>query len=111
MLFSLTLINYVDRATLSFAIEPISQEFRLSTVAKGYLFSSFLWAYTLLLIPIGLLVDRFGAKRVAAAGIGIWSLATACTGLASSFAALLVTRLVMGGGEAPTNPCGEGDGA
>src|ERR1700761_587931 len=80
MLFSLTLINYIDRATLSFAIEPISQALGLSTVAKGYLFSSFLWTYTLFLIPMGWAVDRFGAKRTAGFGLGIWSLATACTG-------------------------------
>ena len=106
LLFCLTLINYVDRATLSFAIDPISREFGLSTVAKGYLFSSFLWSYTLFLIPIGFLVDRFGAKRVAGFGIGLWSLATLCTGLASNFATLLATRFVMGGGESSTNPCG-----
>jgi MFS family permease len=106
MLFSLTLINYIDRATLSFAIEPISREFGLSTVAKGYLFSSFLWTYTLFLIPMGKLVDRFGAKRIAGFGIGIWSLATACTGLVASFPALLASRLAMGGGEASTNPAG-----
>src|SRR5471032_2055375 len=47
MLFFLTLINYIDRATLSFAIVPISKEFGLSTVAQGYLFSSFIWSYTL----------------------------------------------------------------
>jgi ACS family glucarate transporter-like MFS transporter len=106
MLFSMTLINYIDRTTLSFAIEPISHEFGLSNVAKGYLFSSFLWTYTLFLIPMGWLVDRFGAKRTAGFGIGIWSLATVFTGLASSFPALLATRLVMGGGEASTNPAG-----
>jgi MFS family permease len=106
MLFSLTLINYIDRATLSFAIEPIAKAFGLSTVAKGYLFSSFLWTYTLFLIPMGWAVDRFGAKRVAGFGIGIWSLATAFTGTASSFASLLASRLVMGGGEAATNPVG-----
>jgi MFS family permease len=106
MLFSLTLINYVDRTTLSFAIDPISREFGLSTVAKGYLFSSFLWTYTIFLIPMGMLVDRFGAKRIAGFGIGLWSLATACTGLASSFPTLLATRLLMGGGEATTNPAG-----
>jgi MFS family permease len=106
MLFSLTLINYIDRTTLSFAIEPISREFGLSTVAKGYLFSSFLWTYTFFLIPMGMLVDRFGAKRIAGFGIGLWSLATAGTGLASSFPMLLASRLVMGGGEATTNPAG-----
>ena len=76
-LFSLAMINYIDRTTLSFAIGPISKEFGLDDVGKGYLFSSFLWTYTLFLIPAGFMVDRFGSSRVAAWGIGIWSLATA----------------------------------
>ena len=37
----------------------------------GYLLSSFLWMYVLCLLPVGLLVDRFGGKVVNAAGIGI----------------------------------------
>ena len=106
LLFSMTLINYIDRSTLSFAIDPIAKEFGLSTVAKGYLFSSFLWTYTIFLIPMGWLVDRYGSKTVAGLGIGIWSVATAFTGMASSFPALLASRLVMGGGEASTNPAG-----
>lgn len=106
MLFGLTLINYIDRATLSFAIFPIAQMFHLSPVAQGYLFSSFIWSYTLCVIPMGLLVDRFGAKKVAGFGMAIWSAATLCTGFAGSFATMLATRLVMGGGEASTNPAG-----
>jgi ACS family glucarate transporter-like MFS transporter len=53
---------------------------------------------------MGILVDRIGAKRMAAYGIFIWSLATALTGAAWSFRSILVTRLVMGGGESTTNP-------
>jgi MFS family permease len=68
MLFALAMINYIDRITLSFAIGPIAKEFGLDDVAKGYLFSSFLWTYALFLIPMGLLVDRFGAKSVAGWG-------------------------------------------
>ena len=106
LLFALALINYIDRVTLSFAAAPIAKEFGLSPVLLGYLFSSFLWTYTLFLLPMGLLVDRFGAKRVAGVGLGIWSVATAATGLAGSFPALLASRLVMGGGEASSNPAG-----
>jgi len=105
-LFSLAMINYIDRITLSFAIGPIAKEFDLDTVARGYLFSSFLWTYTICLIPMGMLVDRFGAKAVAGWGIAIWSVATALTGFAGSFSSLLFTRLVMGGGEASSNPAG-----
>jgi ACS family glucarate transporter-like MFS transporter len=106
MLFSLAMINYIDRVTLSFAAAPIAKEFGLSPVALGYLFSSFLWTYTVFLIPMGMLVDRFGAKRVAGFGIGLWSAATAATGIAGSFPSLLATRLLMGAGEATSNPAG-----
>lgn len=106
MLFSLAMINYIDRVTLSFAAAAIAKEFSLSPVALGYLFSSFLWTYTVFLIPMGMLVDRFGAKRVAGFGLGLWSAATAATGVAASFPTLLATRLVMGAGEATSNPAG-----
>jgi MFS family permease len=105
-LFSLTAINYVDRLALSMAARPIAHEFGLSPVAMGYLFASYLWAYVLISIPMGMLVDRFGAKRTAAVGIGIWSAATAVTGFGVSYLMLMVSRFVMGGGEAVTNPCG-----
>ncbi len=105
-LFTMALINYMDRITLSFSIGPIGKEFGLGDVAKGYLFSSFLWTYAAFVIPMGLLADRYGAKKVAGWGMGIWSLATALSGLSVGFVSLLATRLVMGGGESCTNPAG-----
>lgn len=103
-LFLLTTINYMDRVVLSVAARPIAAEFHLSPVSLGYLFSSFIWTYTLFLIPMGQFVDRFGTRRVAAAGIGIWSLATILTGAASTYGLLLASRLAMGAGEASSNP-------
>ncbi|UHH32073.1 MFS transporter [Pseudomonas veronii] len=105
-LFSLAMINYMDRIALSIAAKPISEEFHLTSVGMGYLFSSFIWSYALFLIPVGLLIDKFGVKRVGGFGIFIWSLATALTGAASSFASLLTVRLVMGAGESVSNPVG-----
>jgi len=105
-LFTLALINYVDRVALSVASKPISEEFGLSPVAMGYLFSSFLWSYLLCLIPMGMLVDRFGGRMLNAAGISLWSLATMLTGGAANFVTLIATRLAMGVGEATTFPAG-----
>lgn len=105
-LFSLAMINYMDRIALSIAAKPIAEEFHLTSVGMGYLFSSFIWSYALFLIPVGLLIDKFGVKRVGGFGIFIWSLATALTGAASSFASLLTARLVMGAGESVSNPVG-----
>ena len=84
-LFTLTFINYTDRVALSVAAKPISTEFGLSPVEMGYLLSSFLWTYVLCLLPVGLLVDRFGGKAVNAGGIALWSVATICTGLSPQF--------------------------
>lgn len=105
-LFTLAMINYVDRVALSVASKSIAEEFGLSPVVMGYLFSSFLWTYLLCLIPMGILVDRFGAKVVNAAGITLWSTATMLTGGSWNYASLIATRLAMGVGEATTFPAG-----
>jgi MFS family permease len=103
-LFTLTLINYTDRVALSVPAKAIAAEFGLSPVAMGYLLSSFLWTYVLCLIPVGLLVDRFGSKIVNAGGIALWSVATVCTGFAPSYLVLLMSRMVMGIGESTSWP-------
>jgi ACS family glucarate transporter-like MFS transporter len=53
LLFLFNLIAYVDRVNMSVAGKPIAQEFGLSPVALGHLFSSFLWAYVLMMLPGG----------------------------------------------------------
>jgi ACS family glucarate transporter-like MFS transporter len=105
-LFTLAMINYMDRIALSIAAKPIAAEFHLDAVGMGYLFSSFIWSYALFLLPMGMLVDRFGTKRIAGVGLAVWSAATALTGAVGGFASLLTARLVMGAGEACTNPVG-----
>ncbi len=103
-LFTLTLINYTDRVALSVAAKPISIEFGLSPVEMGFLLSSFLWMYVLCLLPVGLLVDRFGSKVVNAGGIGLWSTATVLTGFSTGFVSMAATRIVMGMGELTSWP-------
>ncbi|WP_295848536.1 MFS transporter [Tardiphaga sp.] len=106
LLFCLSAINYVDRIALSVSSQAIAKEFDLSPVALGYLFSSFLWTYILCLLPMGMLVDRYGTRISNAVSISVWSIATMLTGAAGSFSALIATRLAMGAGEASTFPAG-----
>jgi MFS family permease len=106
LIFAVVIINYMDRVALSVAAKPIASEFGLSPVAMGYLFSSFLWSYVVCLIPIGLVVDRLGSKTIMGAGLAVWSLATAFTGLAWSYPSILISRLFMGAGEASSYPAG-----
>jgi MFS family permease len=104
LLFLFNAIAYLDRVNMSVAGKPIAQEFGLSPVALGYLFSSFLWAYVLMMLPGGRLIDRWGTHIVASVATAVWSAAQMATGLASSFAAMLATRLGLGIGEAPFAP-------
>jgi MFS family permease len=105
-LFSLAMINYMDRIALSIAAKPIAAQFNISPIGMGYLFSSFIWSYALFLLPMGILIDRFGPRKMAGIGIFIWSSATALTAAVSSFSGLLAARLIMGSGESSSNPVG-----
>ncbi len=104
LLFLFNAICYLDRINMSVAGRSVAQEFALSPVALGYLFSSFLWAYVLMMLPGGRLVDSLGAHRMAAIGAAVWSIAQMLTGAATGFVSILLARLGLGVGEAPTFP-------
>jgi len=104
LLFLFNVICYLDRINMSVAGRSIAGEFGLSPVALGYLFSSFLWAYVLMMLPGGKLVDTLGAHRVAAYAAAVWSVAQMLSGAAIGYTSLLLTRLGLGAGEAPTFP-------
>lgn len=104
---ALVTINYMDRSALGIVAQAVRGEFKLSPIEMGYLFSSFLWTYTLCILPIGILLDRFSARNINAIGITLWSLAMAATAGVWSFASLIVVRMAMGAGEATSIPsCG-----
>ena len=55
-------------------------------------------------IPAGWLVDRFGVKRAYALGFIIWTVASACTGLAGSLVTLVLLQIVLGIGQSVAFP-------
>lgn len=105
-IFPLISFNYVDRVALSVAAPSLAQQFGLSPVQLGFLFSSYVWTYLICLITMGILTDRFGSRIVNAVGVAVWSTATALTGFAWSYATVLSTRLLMGAAEASSYPAG-----
>jgi MFS family permease len=104
LLFVFSGIAYIDRVNMSVAAKPIASELGLSPIALGYLFSSFLWAYVLMMLPGGRLIDRWGAHAVASVATAVWSLAQMATGAAVGVMTMLLTRLGLGIGEAPFAP-------
>jgi MFS family permease len=104
LLFIFSAVAYVDRVNMSVAGKPIALELGLSPVALGYLFSSFLWAYVLMMLPGGQLIDRWGAHVVASVATAVWSVAQMATGASVGVVTMLLTRLGLGIGEAPFAP-------
>ena len=106
LLFTASLINYLDRATISFALPLISADLHLTPQSKGLLLSSFFWSYALMQIPIGLCADRWNLRWLYAGAFTIWSFAQGLTGLATSLTALLLFRILLGIGESIYLPGG-----
>ena len=97
-------INYIDRGNLATAAPLMQDQLGLSATQLGVLGSAFYYSYVPLMPVAGWFAEHFGPKRVLAGGILLWSLATACTGLAGGFVALLMLRLLLGVGESVAFP-------
>lgn len=106
LLFTASLINYLDRATISMALPLIGTDLHLGPETKGVLLSAFFWSYAAMQIPIGWCADRFNLRWLYAAAFALWSLAQGLTGIAGSFAMLIVFRIVLGIGESIYLPGG-----
>ena len=86
LLFTASLINYFDRATISFALPLISKELHLGPEAKGVLLSAFFWSYALMQIPMGMLADRVNLRWLYAGAFTLWSIAQGLIGFATGLA-------------------------
>jgi MFS family permease len=106
LLFTASLINYFDRATISFALPLISKELQLGPEAKGVLLSAFFWSYALLQIPMGVLADRVNLRWLYAAAFTLWSVSQGLMGLATGLGTLILFRMLLGVGEAIYLPGG-----
>src|SRR5947208_7459150 len=82
LLFTASLINYFDRATISFALPLISTELHLRYEQQGLLLSAFFWSYALMQIPMGVLADRVNLRWLYAGAFTLWSIAQRLMGFA-----------------------------
>src|SRR3954454_24784718 len=104
VLFAINLMNFFDRQLLGGVGEGIRREWALSDTALGLLGTVFTLLYAVVGLPLGRLSDRIERRRILAAGVFVWSLLTALSGVARSFAQLIVARLGVGVGEATCSP-------
>jgi len=97
---ALNFLNYMDRYLLAALLPIVSVELGLNNHMSGMLVSAFVLGYVLCSPLFGYLGDRFSRPPLMALGVLLWSIATACSGLASGFAAMFAARVVVGIGEA-----------
>jgi ACS family hexuronate transporter-like MFS transporter len=102
--FAITLICYLDRSALSWAITPIKQEFGFTDADFGFIAGAFGIGYMIMTVGGGIIVDKWGAHKVWPAAAILWSACTALMGLASSFWLLFLFRTMLGIAEGPHFP-------
>lgn len=96
----INLLNYLDRYILAGVMKKVQDEFHLSDAKGGLLATTFMVVY-LCASPVGgYLGDRLPRRWLIGAAVMIWSLATVASGLATSFALLVLARACTGVGEA-----------
>ena len=104
LLLLATTINYMDRLTLNQLSGPIKKAFGLEATGYAQLEAAFASAFALGAIVMGWMVDRWGPRWIYPAAVLAWSFAGFATGLAQTFAALLLCRFLLGLAEAGNWP-------
>lgn len=108
LLLLINLLNYIDRQVLA-AVEPEVQQSLLPAdpnagAKMGLLWTAFLVTYMWSSPVFGLLAERYSRWVLIGVAVALWSLASGGSGLATTFSALLLTRCLVGIGEAAYAP-------
>jgi MFS family permease len=96
----MNLLNYVDRFVPSAVKDLFKGELGMSDAQTSLPFAAFVVVYMLFTPLFGSLGDRWSRKAVIAAGVALWSMATAAAALATGFWSFLLARSLVGVGEA-----------
>jgi len=98
------LVNYFDRVNLSVSHDALIGAFGISDVVFGYLSSAYNWTYAACQLPIGVILDKFGVRRVGRVGTLLWSVASFAASVTPSLGGFFGARFLLGVGEAPAFP-------
>jgi MFS transporter, ACS family, hexuronate transporter len=99
LLFSASVINYIDRQTLSIVAPVLTKELHISSIQYSQILQAFLIAYTLMYLGSGFLVDRWGTRRSLAVFMAWWSLANMLHAFIRTAFGLGFFRFLLGVGE------------
>jgi ACS family hexuronate transporter-like MFS transporter len=104
--FLATVINYLDRQTLSVMAPILLAQFHISAETYSQIIFAFMLAYTLMNGASGRLLDWMGSKTGYALTIALWSCAEMLHAMTAGALSLGVFRFLLGLGEAGNYPAG-----
>lgn len=104
LLFFITVINYIDRSAISYAIPKIKSDFGLNADQVGMILGAFGLGYMIMTFFGGILADRFGARLILFLLSLLWAIAIGLTGLATAFIMVYLMRILLGIAEGPNFP-------
>lgn len=100
-----TTFALLDQQIIGLLIQQIKGDFRLTDTQAGLLLGpAFVIFYAFVGLPVSRYVDRGRRTAIIAAGLAVWSVATALCGLAGSFVGLFLARILVGAGESINAP-------
>ena len=99
LLFGATVINYIDRQTLSVLASEITGELGISDIEYSQVVQAFLICYAGMYLVWGRIIDRWGTRVSLAVSMVWWSLANAGHALSRGALGLGVFRALLGLGE------------
>jgi MFS transporter, ACS family, hexuronate transporter len=105
-MFASTVLNYMDRQTITLVERQIRETFFIPTFTEfGWILATFSMTYALFQVPAGYLVDRWDLRWTFAAAVAWWSLAAVATAAVPTLGWLFVCRALLGVGESFNWPC------
>ena len=104
LIFAITMVNYVDRTALSYAVHGISSEFGFGAAQVGRILGAFGLGYIVTTFLGGIWADHYGARRALFVASLVWSVSIGMTGLAAGFGMLYAARVLLGLAEGPNFP-------
>ena len=104
LLFASTVINYIDRQTLSVLAPYLKTEFAWSNSDFALVVISFRIAYTIFQLLGGRLLDALGTKRGLSFAVLWYSAVAMATSLAAGMKSFCMFRFLLGSGEAMNWP-------
>src|SRR5215218_5408052 len=90
----------LDTLVVSTALSTIRRDLGASVEQLEWTVNAYTLSFAVLLMTASALGDRFGRRRVFAAGLGLFAAASAACALSSDIGALIVARVVQGAGAA-----------